>query len=201
MSTKDEKAALRAAALARRDSLDTATRIELGLQACEHAAANISLDPGTILAGFLPIRSEIDARPLLDVFRKRGARLCLPVVLDRTTIVFRELVRGAELVDTGFGTSGPGPEAPVLDPQVMIMPLSVYDGEGNRIGYGAGHYDRAISRLLARGIRPRLFGFAFSCQQEERVPAEPHDQPLDAIITEKGYIAFGNAGDPEHGAG
>jgi len=58
----------------------------------------------------------IDPRPLMDEFRKLGARLCLPVVLDKTTIVFRELVRGAELVDTGFGTRGPAEDAEILDP-------------------------------------------------------------------------------------
>ena len=68
------------------------------------------------MSGFLPIRSEVDMRPLMTRLRERGARLCLPVVIDRQTIVFRDLVRGAPLVDTGFGTAGPGEEAEILDP-------------------------------------------------------------------------------------
>jgi 5-formyltetrahydrofolate cyclo-ligase len=59
------------------------------------------------------------------MLRARGARLCVPAVVDRQTIEFRELVRGAELVRTGFGTSGPGPDAAILDPQLLLMPLSV----------------------------------------------------------------------------
>lgn len=142
---------------------------------------------GTIISGFFPIRSEIDPRPLMDMLRQRGARLCLPVVMDKTTIVFRELVRTAELVDTGFGTRGPGPDAEVLDPEILLMPLSVFDHYGGRIGYGAGHYDRAIAKIMEKGIRPRLMGMAFDCQHHDRVPVEAHDQSLGAMITESGF--------------
>ena len=174
--------------LAARDALDPVFRIEAGMMAAEHGVAALEFDPGTVISAFLPIRSEIDARPLMDKLARRGARLCLPVVLDRTTIVFRELVRTAGLVDTGFGTSGPGPDAVVLDPETLIIPLSVFDHQGGRIGYGAGHYDRAIARLLAKGMSPKLVGLAFSVQEVDRVPTEPHDQPLHGVITETGYI-------------
>ena len=191
MERKQEKAGLREEALARRDAIDAVSRIEFSLKAAKIAASHVKIEPGMVVSGFFPIRSEIDARPLMDILRQRGARLCLPVVLDRTTIVFRELVRGAELVSTGFGTSGPGEDAPVLDPELLIVPLSVFDRKGGRIGYGAGHYDRAISLLLAKGMTPRLEGLAFSCQEAERVPVEDHDQPLNAIITEREYIVTG----------
>ena len=191
MDFRQEKAKLRAEALARRDGIDAMQRIEFSLKAAKIAASHVKIEPGMVVSGFFPIRSEIDARPLMDILRQRGARLCLPVVLDRTTIVFRELVRGAELVSTGFGTSGPGEDAPVLDPELLIVPLSVFDRKGGRIGYGAGHYDRAISLLLAKGMTPRLEGLAFSCQEAERVPVEDHDQPLNAIITEREYIVTG----------
>ena len=159
----------------------------MSLEASSHGAGAIDIEPGMIVSGFFPIRSEIDPRPLMDVFRQRGARLCLPVVLDRETICFRELVRGAELVDTGFGTRGPAEDADVLDPELLVMPMSVFDQTGGRIGYGAGHYDRAIARLIDKGMKPRLIGMAFDCQRIERVPVEPHDQPLEAVITETGY--------------
>ena len=188
---RQKKARLRDEVLGRRDALEAMQRIELSLKAAEIGAAHLKIEPGMVVSGFFPIRSEIDARPLMEIVRQRGARLCLPVVLDKTTIVFRELVRGAELVPTGFGTSGPGEDAPALDPQLLIMPLSVFDRTGGRIGYGAGHYDRAIARLLAKGMTPRLEGLAFSCQEVEAVPVEDHDQPLNAIITEREYVVTG----------
>ena len=191
MNAKEKKASLRASVLAMRDALEAEARIEMSIAAAERGAGAIAFDPGIVISAFLPIRSEIDARPLMDMLRQRGARLCLPVVIDRTTIAFRELVRGAPLVDTGFGTSGPGPDAAVLDPQILIMPLSVFDGRGGRIGYGAGHYDRAIGRLVDKGGDPILVGLAFSMQEVEEVPMESHDRPMHAIITENGFRRFG----------
>ena len=122
---------------------------------------------------------------------EKGARLCLPAIIDRETIVFRELVRGAPLVEMGFGTHGPGPEAEELDPDVMLVPLSAFDGSGNRIGYGGGFYDRAIARLRAAGRSPLVVGIAFACQEAEAIPAEPHDIGLQAILTEQGLRFFG----------
>jgi len=188
MDHQSLKADIRKSVLAMRDRITPMHRIELSLEAADKGADYIQFDPGTIISGFFPIRSEIDPRPLLDIFRQKGARLCLPVVIDKTTIVFRELIRGAELIDTGFGTRGPGEEAPVLDPQILIMPLSAFDKNGGRIGYGAGHYDRAVSRLIEKNKQPQLVGFAFSCQEVDRVPVEAHDQPLEAVITELGVM-------------
>ena len=187
MDKQSQKAQLRSHSLKLRNAVPVDQRIEMSLTAAEFGKAHIDFNPGSVVSGFFPIRSEIDPRPLMDELRKMGARLCLPVVIDRTTIVFRELVRGAELIDTGFGTRGPAEDAAVLDPELLIMPLSVFDHRGGRIGYGAGHYDRAIARILEKGIHPRLIGMAFDCQYIERVPVEPHDQPLDAMLTETGF--------------
>jgi 5-formyltetrahydrofolate cyclo-ligase len=188
-SLKELKRHLRTQALGRRDALDPAWRIEASLGMAEHAAA-VDLSHGAIVSGFLPIRSEADLRPLMAALADRGAKLCLPAVLDRETIVFRELARGAEMVSAGFGTFGPGPEAAVLDPDVMLVPLAAFDRRGHRLGYGAGHYDRAIARLHERGRKPHLIGVAFDCQEVERVPDEPHDVVLDQMLTESGLRRF-----------
>lgn len=182
---------LRKEALARRDALDPFWRVEVSLEMAETAEEDVDFVPGAIVSGFWPIRSEVDVRPLMFALREKGARLCLPAVLDKTTIIFRELVRGAALIDTGFGTAGPGEDAPVLDPSIMLIPLAAFDGRGHRIGYGAGHYDRAIARLTDRGRPPRLIGVAFNCQEVAEVPDEDHDVVLSEIITESGLRRFG----------
>ncbi|PYB73129.1 MULTISPECIES: 5-formyltetrahydrofolate cyclo-ligase [Rhizobium] len=184
------KAALRKERLALRDQITEATRLEFSLAMADFAGEAIPIDPGMTVSGFFPIRSEADIRPLMARLKARGARLCLPVVMDRETIVFRELVTGAELVDTGFGTRGPGPEAAVLDPDLLLVPLSAFDAKGNRIGYGAGHYDRAIARLREKGRNPRLIGIAFDCQEVAEVPDEAHDVRLEAVLTESGLRTF-----------
>ena len=194
MPARELKDRVRREALARRDALDAGLRIEKSLHVAEIGTPAIGFAPGTVISGFLPIRSEIDLRPLMAALRERGARLCVPAVIDRQTIVFRELERDAGLVRTGFGTVGPGPEAMVLDPQIVLLPLAAFDGRGHRLGYGAGHYDRAVARLHGRGLKPRLIGTAFDCQEVDEVPVEAHDIALDEILTESGLRSFGNAG-------
>jgi len=188
--TKDLKKQLRKEALARRDALDEFWRVEIALEMAETAKEKIDFAPGRIVSGFWPMRSEVDVRPLMFALREKGARLCLPAILDKTTIVFRELVRGAPMVETGFGTVGPHEEAEVLDPTLMLVPLAAFDARGHRIGYGAGYYDRAIARLADKGITPRLIGIAFDCQEVERVPDENHDVIIPEILTESGLRRF-----------
>ncbi|MBW8907943.1 MAG: 5-formyltetrahydrofolate cyclo-ligase [Mesorhizobium sp.] len=189
-SSKDLKKQLRKEALARRDALDEFWRVEIALEMAETAKEKIALEPGQIVSGFWPMRSEVDVRPLMFALRENGARLCLPAILDKTTIVFRELVRGAPMVEMGFGTVGPHEEAEVLDPTMMLVPLAAFDARGHRIGYGAGYYDRAIAKLAAKGITPRLIGIAFDCQEVERVPEEDHDVIVSEILTESGLRRF-----------
>jgi len=189
-SLKDLKKQLRREALGRRDALDEFWRVEAALEMAETARDHLAIEPGQIVSGFWPMRSEVDVRPLMFALREKGARLCLPAILDKTTIVFRELVRGAPMVDMGFGTVGPHEEAEVLDPEVMLVPLAAFDARGHRIGYGAGYYDRAIARLTANGHAPRLIGIAFDCQQVAVVPDEPHDVIIPEILTESGLRRF-----------
>ena len=190
MSQKDSKKQLRQEALACRDALDPAWRVEASLAMAETLGSVLEVEPGAVVSGFWPIRSEVDVRPALSALGGKGARLCLPAIIDRQTIVFRHLVRGAPLVDMGFGTAGPGPEAEVLEPDVMLVPLAAFDARGHRIGYGAGFYDRAIARLHEAGRRPRLIGVAFDCQEVERVPDEAHDVIIPEILTESGLRRF-----------
>ena len=94
-SPRELKRELRRQALARRDALDPFWRIEASLEMAETGKQRISIEAGTIVSGFWPMRSEVDVRPLMIALRENGARLCLPAILDKTTIVFRELVRAA----------------------------------------------------------------------------------------------------------
>lgn len=186
MISRELKAKLRAERLAARDAISGESRIEKSMAMADIGGDLIDLGLGAAVSGFFPIRSEADVRPLMQRLKEKGASLSVPVVLDKQTIVFRELVAGAPMVSTGFGTFGPGEDARVVDPDVMLVPLAAFDRVGHRIGYGAGFYDRAISRLHAKGLRPRLVGIAFDCQEIDIIPAEDHDVAVDAILTESG---------------
>lgn len=190
MDAKINKLQLRKARLAARDAIPVEERIEKSLVMADLAYQIIEFEPGEVISGFFPIKTEADIRPLMHRLKGRGARLCLPVVLDRHTIEFREIADGMPMVDTGFGTAGPGPNATVVDPDVLLVPLSAFDAAGHRIGYGAGYYDRAIAKLYAKGHTPRLIGVAFDCQQVDIIPFESHDVLLDAVLTESGLHIF-----------
>ncbi|BDA83211.1 5-formyltetrahydrofolate cyclo-ligase [Aureimonas sp. SA4125] len=186
------KATLRAKALARRDAMDEEARIEASFAIAESVAARLTFDPGTVVSGFLPIRSEVDPRPLMMALADRGARLCVPAIVEGR-LQFRHLVRGAPLEPQGFGTYAPGAGAAVMDPAIMLVPLAAFDRKGHRIGYGRGYYDRAIGALRDKGIDPTLCGIAFAVQEIEAVPAQPHDRRLDMVATEQGICDFGKA--------
>ena len=186
----DTKAGLRAGRLAVRDGLSIAERADKSAAIQRHGLAGLDVPVGATVSGYYPIRSEANIMPLMAALAEKGARLCLPAVLDRETIVFRAYDPAEPLVDAGWGTMGPRPDAPLVDPDIILMPLSAFDGQGNRIGYGAGHYDRAIDRMRKRGLSPRLVGVAFACQEVAAVPADPHDVPVAAILTEAGLRAF-----------
>ncbi|MEM9733977.1 MAG: 5-formyltetrahydrofolate cyclo-ligase [Pseudomonadota bacterium] len=185
LSPTDEKVALRRDKLKLRNRLSEEVRIAAAFDLADRAKALFEDDfmPGTIVAGYHPIRSELDPRPLMAVLADLGALLCLPVVTGETSMEFRELVRGGTLTDSGFGTIGPDETAAVLDPEMLLMPLSVFDVTGGRIGYGAGFYDRAIEKLEIKGQTPTLIGIAFDEQEANRVPMEAHDRRLTTILT------------------
>ncbi len=184
---KEAKASLRQAALARRDAMPEDVRIEASLTVADRCAELLPITPGMVVSGFLPIRSEIDIRPLMMLLADRGARLCVPAIIDGR-LQFRHLVRGAPLEPQGFGTYAPGAEAAVLDPELMLVPLAVFDRQGGRIGYGRGYYDSAIAALTQKGTPPILAGVAFAVQEAETVPMEPHDIRLPMIVTERETI-------------
>lgn len=188
-SISNLKKSIRNASLKKRDALPIDFRIEASANLVRHADEIISFG-GSVVSGFWPIRSEMDTRPLMFALRQRGLKLCLPVVTSKTEIIFRAFEREAPLMPTGFGTHGPTETAAILDPDILLVPLAAFDNSGNRIGYGAGFYDRAIAKLQAMGKNPKLIGVAFDCQHINHVPTEPHDKALEAILTETGLKPF-----------
>ncbi|WP_128254513.1 5-formyltetrahydrofolate cyclo-ligase [Falsirhodobacter deserti] len=141
---------------------------------------------GKVLAGYLPIRTEIDPRPAMAA---HDGPVCVPVIEAAAhPLRFRVWRPDAELVPGTFGIDIPA-KGEWLEPDIVILPLVAFDASGFRLGYGGGFYDRTLEMLRAR--RPVLaVGFAFAAQELPAVPVEPTDQPLDAIITERGLTTF-----------
>ncbi|MEO0606751.1 MAG: 5-formyltetrahydrofolate cyclo-ligase [Pseudomonadota bacterium] len=142
---------------------------------------------GPCVAVYLPIGSEIDPRPLIGKLIDAGAKLALPCVQADGAMVYRAYKRGDMLEKRKFGLLEPNEDVPEVYPTLVLTPLLAFDRQGNRLGYGKGHYDRALTLLRAKG-RVFVCGLAFFGQEVEHVPAEPHDIPLDWVMTERGSI-------------
>lgn len=162
-----EKAALRARQRALRRALDVTNA---GQQAAARFLAAVPLAPGAVVAGYWPIGSELDSRPLLAALAARGHPVLLPAP-------------HTENQPLSFQT-WPDPGSPAVEPDVLIIPLLAFDRAGWRLGQGGGHYDRTLAGLRAR--RPVLaVGFAYAAQEVPAVPHGAFDQRLDWIVTER----------------
>lgn len=186
MISKDD---LRSEAAARRDALTAAERNDRSARIRTHVAGILTATPPLLLAGFAAIRSEADIMPLLESERAAGMRVALPA-MSGGGIVFRLWREGDELIPGTFGIREPGPNAPGATPDTVLVPMLGFDRAGHRVGYGKGHYDRALAALRQAGFVPRLIGIAFATQEVAAIPAEPYDVALDMIVTEDGVLRF-----------
>jgi 5-formyltetrahydrofolate cyclo-ligase len=181
------KANLRREAIVRRDALPAAER----QQAAEAIAARpfpVEVASGVVVSGFMPLNSEINPLPLMRKFAAAGATLALPVVAGKgLPLVMRRWAFGAPLASGVWGIREPPPDAPAVDPDILIVPLLAFDRHGHRLGYGAGYYDRTIAALRAK--KPIVaVGIGYAAQEVERVPITPRDERLDLVLTERETI-------------
>ena len=188
-STGGEKANLRAAALARRDALSDERRTAAA-QAIAERGLPIDIKPGAVVAGYAPIRSEVDPTPLMRTLAAQGARLALPAVMARgKSLAFRAWSPGDKLTLGPLGILEPSPAAAELVPDIVLVPLAAFDPSGHRIGYGAGHYDTTLAHL--RKVKAAVaIGLAFATQEVKTIPMQPHDVALDYVLTEKHAFDF-----------
>lgn len=185
-----EKALLRDVAHAQRAVLGSSARTEAAKVAAQHLIDGVEIAQDSVLACFWPIRDEIDCKPVLIHFMDAFQKVCLPVTMgDDKPLEFRIWENGAQLFEAGFGSLAPGDTAPVVTPDVIIIPLLGYDKHGTRLGYGRGYYDRSIA---AMENKPLIIGYAFSAQELPTIPRDEFDVPMDYLVTETGVRRFSN---------
>lgn len=185
MSASKEE--LRTAALARRDAIPPDVR-KAAAEIIAGRPLPVAPREGMIVSGFMPIRSEINPLPLMHRYLDAGARLALPAIASRSEPLHMRLWKpGDKFVAGQWGIREPAPDSPEVTPDVLLVPLAVFDRRGHRIGYGAGHYDRTIA--AARAKKPVVaIGIAFAVQEAPEVPNLQHDEPLDLVLTEREAI-------------
>ncbi|HEU4411413.1 MAG TPA: 5-formyltetrahydrofolate cyclo-ligase [Polyangiaceae bacterium] len=186
LTPAERKERLRREAFARRDALDEGFRRRASERIATRALAFAGLEGVTPVGAYWPMRSEVDPRPLMEALVARGQDVALSRIVH-PHLSFRLWKPGDELEKGTFGVRQPSPEAALVHPRALLVPLAAFDRRGGRIGYGKGHFDRAIKTLEAQ--HPVLVvGLAYSSQEIDEVPIEPHDRSLDAIVTETELI-------------
>lgn len=143
---------------------------------------------GAVISAYWPMGDEIDVAPLLHHLHGAGYVCALPAVVTRKgPLVFRTWHPGMTLGSGALGTGHPPAAAAAVTPDVVLAPLLAFDGEGYRLGYGGGYYDRTLAKLRGAGTVLAI-GIAYAAQQVDMAPRTEYDQPLDWIVTEEGAI-------------
>lgn len=174
-----DKSTLRARLRAERDLF--ASESEVAIVAPDRFVERLAA--GQVIATYCPVGSEADPALLAAAAAERGCRLALPHIIDRATPIRFLLWEIGEPLETGpFGIRQPHAGSPEMAPDTILTPLLGFDARLNRLGQGAGHYDRAFARY------PDAWrvGIAWSVQQVPAVPADIWDVPLHAVVTENG---------------
>ena len=189
--TADGKARLRVEARSRR-----AAAFAAGAAAAAQAIARRFLESvprraGGAIAGYWPVRDEVDPRPLLTALAGFGHPIGLPAVVARGgELAFRRWPFAAPVAlppAGAYGIPAPPADVPAIVPDLLLVPLLAFDRRGRRLGYGGGYYDRTLA-ALRRG--PVLaVGLAFAAQEVAAVPVAAGDEPLDWVVTEAEAIA------------
>jgi 5-formyltetrahydrofolate cyclo-ligase len=132
--------------------------------------------------------TEIDPTPLAERLLAAGVTVALPVARARDGLLqFRAWRPGEALAPDAVGVPSPPDAAAVVTPQLVVAPLLAFDRRGGRLGQGGGHYDRTLANLRSGG-EVFVVGLAYAGQEVEAIPLEPHDQRLDGVLTEAGYV-------------
>ncbi len=178
-----DKNSLRKEYLEKRNSLKSGEKAAFDAKICSRIISSAEYKASGVVAGFYPIGSEPDIKPvLLDAMKNKT--LLLPVCLENGIMEFKKVTDFDELVTGKHNIPSPGADLPVsglcaID--FMIVPGLVFDREGYRIGYGGGYYDRVIAKLSHTCVTCGV-GYSFQCIN--KLPAEKYDKKIKMFIGE-----------------
>ena len=132
---------------------------------------------------YWPFKGEYDPRPLVRALHREGARLALPVVVQRARPMEFRAWRPRMRMAKGVWDILVPAEGPPVQPDTLLVPLVGFDARGYRLGHGGGYYDRT---LAAMPRRPLAVGIGFESLRLPTIHPQPHDIPMDMIVTERG---------------
>ena len=143
---------------------------------------------------YYPIFNEISPLVFIKYFKDNNITTALPVVDSNShSMVFKQWFKKEKLQKSHIGTYEPLLTNKTIFPQIIVVPMLTFDRKLNRLGYGAGYYDKSISTLKRYFDKKQknfiTIGLAYSEQETKTIPYESHDQRLDFIVTEKEILS------------
>ncbi|MEJ8574982.1 5-formyltetrahydrofolate cyclo-ligase [Microbaculum marinum] len=172
--------------IAERLAIDPDTRLAHAGRIAASLEASIGPVSGRIVSVYWPFRGEPDLRGFMERVTGNGGTCALPVVVERARpVVFRAWKPGDRLERGVWNIPVPADGAEVV-PDVVVAPVVGFDPHCYRLGYGGGYYDRTLAALTRR---PAVFGVGYAAAAIATIHPQPHDIPMDAIVTETGVIA------------
>lgn len=179
----------------RRRALTAQQRYAAAVAARNAAAASGVLRPGARIGVYLAVRGELDTGPIIELARRRGCRLFVPIIDQprRGDLRFGELTGALQANRVG-----------ILEPRrwhkavsgrsldVVLVPIVAFGPRGERLGTGGGYYDRAFAYLRHRVVwsKPQLVGLAYHWQRADALTSRHWDVSLTAVITDRGVVRF-----------
>lgn len=182
-----DKQALRKTAMDRRlafvSSLSFGTLERISLSLVERFQQYFQIPKDYVVASYFPKTDELNVRLLNFFLSEEGHVMSYPRVEESGSLSFRQVQSTNELELGSFGVMQPPESAPIVEPDLYIVPLLAFDDRCHRLGYGKGHYDRALAQ--ARANRNVLaIGVAYDMQRIDEIPDEPLDEQLEFVVTE-----------------
>ncbi|CAN5866129.1 5-formyltetrahydrofolate cyclo-ligase [soil metagenome] len=181
------KDALRGTARGRIRSLTPAERERGGTASAARVWSVAEITSARRLLLYAALPSEVPTDKIAEEARRRGIEVIYPRCLVQTQeMALHRVAREADLITGSFGIREPeaaSPGAAHDEIDVALVPGLAWDRQGGRLGRGAGYYDRLLAHPAWRGFSCGLF---FGVQEAAtRLPSDPWDAPLDAVVTER----------------
>ncbi|MGX0975736.1 5-formyltetrahydrofolate cyclo-ligase [Roseovarius sp. MBR-51] len=178
-----------------RAALSMADRQEIGRALSEHLRAVLQEKfngaRGKVLSCYWPIKGEPDLRDLMVEWHAGGVLIALPIVeVKAAPLVFRRWTPETQMVRGDWNIPVPPPEAERVIPDITLAPMIGWTEDCYRLGYGGGYFDRTLAAL---DPRPVSIGIALGSALIETIYPQPHDIPLDMVVTDTGLWAERNA--------
>ena len=173
----------RLTALRRAISIDERRRIAQTI--VQQLDRYVAAMPAAIVSVYWPIKGEPNLRHWMHQLHQRGVTIALPVVATiAAPMVFREWTPGAPM-EPGIWNIPIPVEGDIVIPTLVIAPVVGFDTANYRLGNGGGYFDRTLAELIANKLRPYVIGVGYQCLQLPTIFPQPHDIPMDVIITEQ----------------